>query len=414
MPRSGSHGWLPILGLGLILIGCSRSAPPSFPEWAKKEPEYAPTPGSANAFDGYVQASRLATTNAADLVTFVSFDGRNKHKLIDRLRPALSLLRTAAGKRCDFHFVSRPPFQPDPNHAGWRLLRLALVWQIEAAVKNKNYDVAINLASLSSKVGFDLSGGGARDCDLGLQFVDDARRALLPALNDFDKNQLAGLTNGMKRALSALPAFDQVIGNERLQMLQSVQFVQDCYRKGDMAPLDDNLLNEVRDATTFLRQLKKDDRSKRPDYFEKFAREADLYCDWARRQSAVPAMKRPDPADKKTGMRLAGDRPWRRFSKQFFTTLQPIQDKLDACVARTRLLILTSELMRQARVSGVAPRNLDGFTRELTIDPYTGTSFRYHPVGMDFRLYSAGPNFEDDQGETDAIYTTPDLTLERL
>jgi len=218
----------------------------------------------------------------------------------------------------------------------------------------------------------------------------------------------------MKNAMSALPPFDQVIGNERIQMLQAVQFVQDCYQKDDFAPLDDNLLNEVRDATTFLKQLKKDDRSKRPAYFEDFAHEVDQYCDWARRQSAVPTAKRPDPADKKAGMKLAADRPWRRFSKQFFTTLQPMQDKLDATVARTRLLILSSELMRQARVAGIAPKTLDGFTKELTIDPYVGVPFRYHPAGMDFKIYSAGPNFQDDQGETDSIYTAPDLTLERL
>lgn len=412
MPRSGRHGWLRLAGLGLILIGCSQTPPPAFPEWVAKVPEFAPTESSSNAFDGYVLAAREAEHAAGDLAKMVSFDGRRKRELIEKLRKSLGLVRRAASKSCNYRFVPRPPFDLDPNYRGWRLIRLSLIWQIESAARRGDLDTVVSLTVLATKVGFDLMGGGARDADLGLQFVDDARRAVLPVLSDLQSNQLATLTNGLKRGLAAEPEFGQIVDNEKQSMLFAVSTVQQCYREEQFSLLEKKLGGEVRDAISYLKQLKPNDRSKRPLYFEGFAREAGQFADWYKQLSALPASRRPKIDDKERGLKLAPERPWRRFSKQFFTALDPIQSKLDVSIARTRLMILTSEILRQIKVARRAPKTLGGFSRELTLDTFTGQPFVYQATGTEFKLYGMGENYQDDLGNSDSIGMAPDLILE--
>lgn len=408
MPRCGSHGWLPLAGLAIALAGCSAPPPPPFPEWAPKANAFAPSPTSGNAFDGYVIAATEAEESAGDYVRYVSFQGKHKRELTSKLAPALRRVRKAAQSPCDFKFVSQPPFASVPNHAGWRLIRISLVWQVEAALSKDDFDTAISLVGLAAKVGFDLANGGASDADMGLQFVDEARRAIAPRLQDLSVGQLAKLTASLKNALAAMPRFETIAQNENQNFHQGVQWVQDQYRANSFDGIEAALGNPVRDAIIYLKGVKKDDRNQRQAYFEGFAKEADQYANWARSQAALPAVKRK--RDKE--MPLADPRPWRRFSSQLFSTLPPILARYDATLARTRLLILTSEIHRQIKIARVAPRTLDAFTSELLTDPYSGVPFKYRSTGMEFRVYSVGTNFQDDMGNTDSVYASPDLTLE--
>jgi hypothetical protein len=309
---------------------------------------------------------------------------------------------------CNFMHVSRTPLETNPDHAGWRLIRYSIVWQIESTLQKGDFDTAVSLVSLATKIGFDLAGGGASDADLGLQFVDDARRALAPRIQDLSVAQLARLTANLKSALAAMPKFEAIAQNETQNYLQAVQMVQTFYREDQLPQLETKFGNQVRDAVSYLKQVKKDDRAKRPEYFNGFAKEADVFAAWYRAQAAVPAVKRkPD-----TDMQLGENRPWKRFSAIFFTTLRPIITRYDATLARTRLLILTGEIHRQIKVARVAPKSLGAFSLDLTIDPYSGEPFKYRATGMEFYLYSVGMNFQDDQGATDSIFAAPDLTLE--
>jgi len=408
MQGRARHGWLRIALLGLAVAGCSQPSTPAFPTWAPPDKPFAPSESSSNAFDGYVLAARLAEDATTKWNRRVFFTPGQRSEVIKACAPALSLMRRSAAKRCDFQFVSQKPFELAPNHIGWRMIRYSFGWLVEASCAKADFDTAVSIVNLATKVGFDLSGGSAKDADLGLQIVDEVRRAIVPSLPDLSAKQLSALTSGLKNALALKPAFSQTIDAERLNMLQAVQYVQECYKSDDYATLKANLGNDIRDAIEYLKQVKRDDRNKRPPYFEGFAQEANEICETARKLAALPVQKRADEPEPK----LAASRPWRRFATQFFSGLDPVLAKEDATLARTRLLILTSEIYRQIKVAKQAPKSLGGFSRELTIDPYTGQPFKYRASGTEFYLYSTGLNFQDDQGATDSTFSAPDLTLE--
>lgn len=408
MPRSGDHGWLPLAGLALALAGCSAPPPPAYPEWATKSQTFAPSPSSENAYDGYVLAARQAEGDAGDLASFVSFEGRHKAELITRVAPALRLVRQASKKICGVKFEPRDPLSPNPNHAGLRLIRSSIVWQIESALAKDDLDTAANLAVLATKVGFDLAGGDASDADVGLQFADEARRAIAPRLPDLSQAQLSRLTQGLKGALSTLPSFQEIAKHEEQNYLCGVDNIQAFYRANAFVDIENGYGSSVREAVSYLKGIKGKDREERPAYFQGFAKEAQETASWYGSQSALPTVKRKAPKD----MPLAEHRPWKRFSAVLFTTLRPVLNRYDATLARTRLLILTCEIHRQIKAARVAPKTLDAFTSDLATDPYSGRAFQYRADGMEFYLYSVGSNFQDDQGSTDSIYTNPDLQLE--
>ncbi len=408
MPRRGSHGWLPLAGLALALAGCSKPPTPIYPKWAESKPAFAPSPASSNAFDSYVFASRESEAAGAGYMGFVSFTSEQKQDLIGKLAPALRKLREGTRNPCEFRFVSYPPFETAPNHGGWRLIRYSLIWQIESAIRSKKFGVAADLTALSTRVGFDLSGGGAADADLGFQFVDDARRAMAPWLGQLSPQELSALTAKLKNALQGMPTFETTARNEHQTYLQAIDWIQEQYLQSDFQTIDKELGSAVREAVTHLKSVKKDDLAKRPDYFSGFAQEAETFCSWMVSQASQPtANRRPDKE-----MKLAAFRPWKRFSAMFFTTLRPILARHDATVARTRLFILTSEIHRQIKIARQAPKSLDAFHQDIATDPFTGRRFQYRASGMEFRIYGVGANFQDDQGATDSEFTSPDLVLE--
>ncbi len=85
----------------------------------------------------------------------------------------------------------------------------------------------------------------------------------------------------------------------------------------------------------------------------------------------------------------------------------------DATVARTRLMIIESELIRRRQLHMELPADLKGFSAPINVDPYTGRPFIYHAEGSDYTVYSVGVDGIDNAGQTDATFTTPDLKLER-
>lgn len=408
MPRCGNHGWLPFAGLAILLTGCSAPPPPQFEVWAPQEAAYAPSPNSGNAYDGYVVAAREAESLAGELSAYVSFAGKHKSSLMKRIAPAVQKMRKAADLSCDVRFVTPTPFAPAPNHSGWRLIRYSLIWQLEEAVAKGDFDSAIGLVVVATKIGFDLTGGAAADADLGLQYVDEARRTIAPYIQDLSQVQLSRLTTGLKKALGALPTFDRIAQNEGKNYRRAIQWVQDNYQGNKFEEIDSVLGTSVRDAVTYLKQVRKDDTQKRPAYFQGFADEAEQVVDWQTAQAALAVVKRKADKD----MPLAKERPWRRFSASLFTTLRPILSRYDATLARTRLLILTGEIHRQIKAARKAPSSLSAFSQDLTIDPYSGQLFKYRANNMEFFIYSVGSNFQDDQASTDSTYSVPDLTLE--
>lgn len=394
----------------IVACGCHGGDPTVLHTWASPDPPYVVQQGSSNAFDGYVAAASEAEQDAPVSLELTSFTPDKRDAAIKGTRRAMATLRRAASRRCEFQYRACRPFTPVPYRRGWRLLGHVLSWQIMNAVKVGDYSQAVSSAVLATKFGFDLTGGGPVDASLGYAIVDEARKAIAPAMSKMQSKDLAALGSGIERALAAKPPLSQMIENERKDMLLGVQTVQDACVSGQLDQLGDMLGSDSRDALVYLSETRSKGAEAQRNYFEGFAREADQEVSALLRVCNQPANARPKdltPHDKKER------RPWKRFTSHFFGAGEELLGVDDATLARTRLLALTAKLMVYAKTAGAVPRTLDSLPTGLTRDPYTGQPFAYDPQGVDFTLYSVGADYEDNGGETDDTFTTPDLKLER-
>jgi hypothetical protein len=398
-----------LLTIGLFLAGCGSEEVPPLPSWSATVPVHVPQPSSGNAFDEYALAALDVEAKGGSNLTRTFFYPGHIQESRKATAEAIRTVRRATNRPCDFRFMPRRPFEPAPYQQGWRLIGRVLTWSIQEAIEEERYDEAIDSAVLATRFGFDLSGGGATDASLGLTIVDEARRALAPVLGRLEPAQLTRLSQGYKSALERKPPLSLVVEHERLAMLEAVQYVQDAFLSGDYAELRRGLGQDAREAVRYLEGLRDEPHERWMAYFAGFAAEAEEEAGALRRLAALPARERAgDP-----GPALRDERPWRRFARHFFRSTRPLLDIDDATVARTRLMILESEILRQAKQTGAVPLSLDGFTKSLIIDPYTGLPFKYRGEGTVFDLYSVGADFRDDGGVTDSTFTAKDLRLER-
>lgn len=394
----------------VLCAGCHHGGIPEFPDWvshAGPMPEAKDSPSSA--FNDYVRAADEAEKDGGKYLDMVSFYPGQRVSAMQATTNALSILDSASSSACDFDFKPLPPFSAPPHQRGWRLLGRDLVWKIQEAVQANDLGTAIANANIATKFGFDLCGGGAIDASLGLAIVDDARKAIAPAMDSMDATQLKTLADGIGSALNAKPPMSEVIQHEHLNMMMGVQAIQSAYQNDSYDAIRQNLGADSRAAVEYLQELHSKDSSKRPHYFEAFAAEGDAEAQWMASVADLPVAQRaaiPEP-------RFKGERPWKRFSRDLFFTLKPLLEMNDQTLARTRLMIITADVMAQVKTGNAAPKDLSAFPEKLRTDPYSGNSFIYAADGTDFHVYSVGADLRDDGGETDDTYTQPDLKLER-
>lgn len=377
-----------------------------------------PQAGSNNAFDGYLTAARQAVELDPEGAGRVSFTPGQRAQALQRIAPALATLKSATGRQCTFEFRPTPPFEENPAHAGWRHLGRGLVWQIEDALQQDRPGDAARLVRTTARFARDMMRGGAAEFDLGLALLDDLRLTVLPKFAQLPPDTLRAMARGMEAELSGA-WMDEIFEHERQQMLLSVQYVQEAYRKDEKEMLQQQLGSEVREALEYLKGLRRQPEANQIAFFQSFAREADLEIAWVRDNVEKPVVERSVP-DFLVGQR----RPWRRFAKHFLRTLRTFvtnfdreedvvyRGRYDFTLARTRLLLLTLEAQAQVKETGSAPASLDGFPAEWTRDPFTGRRFGYTADGPTFRIASAGLDGQNNGGRSDGDFETPDLVLE--
>lgn len=387
----------------------------------------APAPGSPDTFGVLVKAAQEAEIKAPNASKNTTFAPQTQKNLKLELADAVTAVRAQAAQPVNFSFKPRAPFEPAPNQKGWRVLGRVIVWTEQGAAAMKDYDKAIGCAVDATGFGFGLTSGGATDAALGLTVADEARRAIAGSLDDMTPEQLDKLADGYEKALSAKPTLQAALRHEHQNMLMAVQYVQDCYSHDDFVTLKSHLGSDIREAITFLEDMKADDKNSRPAYFDGFAKEADQEAAYLDKACLLPARKRDDvddtPArkgkekinvDKPTEPKKEARRPWKRFSKQFFMSGRPLLSMNDATIARSRMLVITARLLALSKRNQPLPPELNEFDARLRQDPFSGYPFVYHAQGNRFRLYSVGADFKDDGGETDPeTFMTPDLALER-
>lgn len=395
--------------IALACVGCHGGPPPEFPDWVSRFASPAQHADSSNAFSDYVRAADQAEKDGGRYLDMVSFYPGQREKAEELTAGALNLLVSTSSRKCDFEFSPVSPFAAPPHQRGWRILGRDLVWRIQEAVRAQDYDKAVYNAVIATKFGYDISGGGATDASLGLAIVDEARQAIAPSLGNMGAGQLGSLADGITKALESKPPLSVTIEHEHQNMLEGVQTIQDAYRANDFENVLKNLGGDCHTPVEFLQDLHRKDTTKRPEYFQSFASEADEDVKYMETLAALPVAQRSTvPAPK-----LKPDRPWRKFAKHFFSSLPPLLQMNDATLARTRLLILEASILRQVKATGSAPKDLSDFAQDLRTDPYSGVNFVYGSDGADYHVYSVGENLQDDGGDTDETFSQPDLKLER-
>jgi hypothetical protein len=216
------------------------------------------------------------------------------------------------------------------------------------------------------------------------------------------------MAEGVKKIYLDRPRIDRCARTAARDMLVQVQRVQDSYRDQDYRWIEQTLGDQAKEPIAYLSDLHEQTDQKRVQFFEGFADEARRAGTALQREADLPlrirvAQEQPAPT---------GQRPWKRLARAFFDIGKPVLDMNDATCARTQLLILESEIRAGLKTRGQTPPDLSGFTKTLTVDPYSGDTFVYRTDGREFKLYSVGKNLVDDNGETDETFTTPDLMLE--
>lgn len=407
MAMEGHRLVLACLALG-GLAGC-RSAPvPELPTYGPVEARYAPATGTDNAFDGYALAALAVEGLAGRDLSRVSFTPEQRLSEQKRCEPYVRQIARAATRSCRFEFTPRGTFDPVPYARGWRLLGDCLCWDLQQAVVANSLDRAVSDAILATRFGFDLTGGGAVEATVGLHIVDDARRALLPALDRLSAKQLRTLESGLKGALERRPPISQAIDNERADTHQAIQDLQDHARGGTLASFETAFGPDVREPIEYLQNLGPDD-PKRAEFFKTLAEYTDALDAYAARIAGLPAVVR----EKVAAPPLPSNRAWRRLAKYVALAPLPLLRIDDVTLARTRLFVIVAELERRRKLGMPLPASLGGFSKPLSIDPYTGAPFIYRTDGEDFKVYSVGQDGLDNAGQTDAAFLEPDLTLER-
>lgn len=391
----------------LALQGCSGAAPLSYPQWASSD---SSVPEASSGFASYCRAAEMAEQAAGKLGKTVNFTLGKRKQLVTNLGPALRELRTGLSRpTLGFKLTTTGIGESPRYHTGFRLLGRAMVFQIESAIEAKEYGRAAQVARQATQLGFDLCNGSAIDAQLGMSISNEAREAITPALPNLSAKELSTVASQFHQLLLDRPSLSVSIENEKAQMMQNVQSLQDSFLRGDA----DRLMIELNQPTASKRalaDLKSKSSSERLAFFKGFAGEVDIKARHWREMVGLPLSLR-DPNQKRIAkLKLPSERPWRVFSDQFCNLGEPLITMNDSNLAQTRLFVLEAALLSRVKSGKHVPSHINGYN-DAAIDPYTGRAFPYHGEGKDFRVYSVGTNLIDDGGQSDDSGTSLDMFL---
>ena len=405
----------------LLLVGCHGEEKVAYKTYSAEQAPYRSSDGSSNAYDVYIQASsaldaafaaqpkKSESTDADVLLTRTSFTNPQKLACKKASEPALKILQRAMGKACDFRYAPPKFGEALPYRSEWRMLGRALRWRIDDACEQGQFDRAIQDTILATKLGFDLTGGGPTDAMLGCVIAADARKSLVRYSPKLSVEQLRKLSQGIKKIYVGRPLIAGCIKNAELDMMVCVQAVQDAFQKEDYSAIEKALGQDAKDPVQYLKDLRSKKATERIAYFDGLAADGKGEVQRLLKLSELSfADRKPMWEEKKKS-----NDPWKRFSKHFFGVGKPLLTMYDEFRARTQLFILDTEIIRTVKTQGSAPLDLHGFTKELTVDPFTNHVFGYHADGTDYRVYSVGEDLTDNGGDTNDTFSKPDIQVER-
>ena len=395
-------------GLLMVVLGCNKQSAEPIARFSEP-PRPIATSGSSNAFREYCRIGIAASKMDPSMLYRGIYTPQMKKQILKDLANELVELRACQKSPCTFEFTALGPFSSRPEHAGWQMLGKCLQWQIEFALKADDTTKATAALLTGTRLGWDLTAGGASDASVGYAIVNQCRKAFAPSLNKLSAVSLQSLSQNLQGILSRAPKISDCLENERLNMMLAVDTVIDMRaealdneKKWEAFPKQLGPIGN--DVTKALKLVKPEAAAA---WFRDWAKEANEETELVESSAAKPASERgewPKPT-------MAG-RPWGMLSRVFFRSSRSVLAMHDEALARTRLMVVLAHCLSAVKSKQAAPIGIQGLAEPHRIDPYSGKPFVYQAAGTDFKLYSVGANLRDDGGQTDESFSAPDMLVE--
>lgn len=368
--------------------GCGRQEELRFPDHLA---EYLSEPTNSG-FEIYRQLSSEVQNAFADIISRAELSTARKQEAVRRAAAFISRLKSAQRNRIAFVFLPTSPLAPPPDRKGWRFLGRILAWKVEFELESERYDQAVETFAIALRFGLDLTGGDAMDADLGYSLVRDCAKPLWKSFDSLSPNELRKIYAKILSGLDGAPTLEQTLRHELYTMKAAIQAIQDEFLEGDVTLFEKALGDRVSPAVKYLRELRSKDKSEQIEYFRGFAREADLEYERLVKIAGQPTETWTPPPDP------SGTRPWKRFAAHYFRSGRYLMDAWLANEALLRLMAVDAALLARLKEGRGLPSDLSGLPAWLRTDPYSGQDFAYTPKGIDYSLYSFGPDRRDDGG----------------
>jgi hypothetical protein len=353
-------------------------------------PAVESAPAGDAGYKAYVWAAESVETRAQKYIGRTAWSPDQRDHIVSSSSDAIRIV--AGAESPDFGRTWDNPFGFRKHTRGWRTLGRALAWRAEAAIKNEDYADARYCLSVSLKVANALSGSDAHDAAMGSEILDECMSAIWPALPRFPAGTLQLVSADVRQMLERGPPIEQAVAKERNLMMAQVAWVRDRYQERDFATISETLGESIGPALKFLKELAAAPAEEQRAYFTNFVAEVDADINTYEERLKSAPVEWKDEEKKPT-------RAWMRFSNSFGTPWRVFVKQRAEVRTRLRLLAIDAALLGMFKASGSVPSNLEGFPASLRSDPYSERNLVFVSRGVDYKLYSVGPNGIDDGGD---------------
>lgn len=329
-----------------------------------------------------------------------------KRECIRKLDSTLQNLRAKISKLKKDTYVPAFPGTQRKGHPGARMIGRALCWSAEKHFGENSPRHAMNDLLVAMRWGAISTQGDSADAMLGLSIVLDAVRVIESHFQQLQANDLSALAAELERVQSQLSPLEFIVESDRRAAFYAVQYIQDCFKTSRFRALSDLMGPDGKPAVEYLQEMQRQSQAERVRYFRQFAAEISARSQHDRLAVSKLAVGSPEPYKTTSSFR-----PWKRFVKHFAPGIGPVLALSNQTKAKLRMLQIFCKVKLEIIVTKKAPRTLASLPGKMCEDPYSGMPFVYRADGQEFKLYSIGPNRQDDGGDTDATGTEPDLLL---
>lgn len=408
--------WPFILMAFVVAIGgCASAPPPAIPEVQPVRPR--PEPKKLSGFTEAVAAGEMAWNSVPeDLRLATRFTNTGRKKRVSEMSASFAALRRSFNAPFEYDFRPEDQFTANSHDRGWAWLMRGLAWKTELALADEDYSAAAEASGMAIRLGVRLMGGDVGDAAIGFSAISQHIQLLNPHLKAMPLRSLDLLGEAVDQALREIPSPEVTLGNQLDTAMNSLEDLRRAYVEGGSDAFEKAAGKGVGRPATWLDS----NPQKRPWFFGQLRDEAikihQIFLD----KASMPVKVQPpgDPLDPEDKMWLVpGEkrkyqrRPWAIVLARVMASHRVYARAYPEALAQLRLLAATSRIESSLRRNGAAPETLKFLPEGDRIDPFTGANLGYSAAGAQYRLWSAGPDGENDGGLIDLGPASRDMAL---